>query len=99
MQSLMRGCSPIGDSICVHLMPLNSWAVTPKINENSIQPQFMSCITVCSISLKSVFRYIHHNIAPPRMKGNAMLQTLFSLLFFMFLLLFIKKVVSLHSDV
>ena len=86
MQSEVRGCSFIGASVCLHRIPRNSWAVTPKTREKSIHPQSISCMTVCSISLKSVLRYIHHNIVPPKMNGRAILT-----IFFIVLFLSIKK--------
>ena len=58
MLTLERSFSPIGSSDCRHLHPRNICANIPKGNDNSIQVQFILCITTSFICSKSNPRYI-----------------------------------------
>ena len=81
IQVLLRGFSPIGSKVCVQRKPLKNCAVTPKTNENNIQPQFMPWANVSEMRWKSNSRYIHHKIANPKRIGKAMFRVRFIFLF------------------
>ena len=82
MQSLVRGFSPSGASVSLHLIPRNNWAVIPNIIEKAIHHQFMLDVIVCLSAIKLKPRYIQYKIPPPRINGKAILSMFFIYFFF-----------------
>ena len=75
----VRGCSPIGSSVCRHRQPRMACASMPKGRERSIHDHCISCHSTCSMRWKSNPRYIHQSIAPPSTNGSRIFMILLSL--------------------